>query len=90
MPITNFILGTNFIKVVNYADNRSVVVMSNRDPVNAIEWTYEPNAPIVHVFTLDPMDSISLIKALGNEVDKAIYARAVTASARLEVIEHYE
>ena len=90
MPITNFILDTNFIKVVNYAENRTVIVMSNRDPLNAIEWTYEPNAEILHVFTLDPMDSISLIKALGNEVDKAIYARAVTGTAKLEVIEHYE
>jgi hypothetical protein len=89
MPITNFILNTGWTKIINYSDKRTVIVIANRDPVNAIEITYEPNNPNLAVFTLDPLDALTFIKALGDETDKAIYARAVSGSVLIQVIEHF-
>ncbi len=89
MTITNFILSTNWQKIVNYSDTRTVIVISNRDSVNSIEITYEPNNPHLAVFTLDPLDVISFIKKLGDETDKAIYARSTSGNSLVQVIEQF-
>jgi mevalonate pyrophosphate decarboxylase len=89
MPITNFLLDTNFLKIVNYSDKRTVIVIANRDSVNKVEITYEPTNPNLAVFTLDTFDVISFIKQLGDETDRAIYARAVSGTAKVEVIEQF-
>jgi hypothetical protein len=89
MPIINFLLDTSFTKIVNYSDKRTVIVIANRDVSNKVEITYEPNNPNLSIYTLDPLDSISFIKQLGDETDKAIYARATGANTKIEVIEQY-
>jgi hypothetical protein len=89
MTITNFILTTEWQKIVNYSDTRTVIVISNRDTVNAIEITYEPYNPHLAVYTLDPLDTITFIKALGDETDKAIYARATVSTSLVQVIEQF-
>jgi hypothetical protein len=80
MPITNFILTNEWTKIVNYSDKRTVIVITNRDPINPIEITYEPYNSNLMVYTIDPFDVITFIKALGNETDKAIYALDVYLS----------
>jgi hypothetical protein len=89
MPITNFILTNEWQKIVNYSDTRTVIVISNRDSVNQIEITYEPNNSFLAVYTLDPLDVITFIKALGDETDKAIYARATVSTSLVQVIEQF-
>lgn len=89
MPIVNFILTTQWQKIVNYSDTRTVIVISNRDPVNPIEITYEPKNPQLAVYTLDPFDVITFIKKLGDETDKAIYARATVGPSLVQVIEQF-
>jgi hypothetical protein len=89
MPITNFILTSDWQKIVNYSDTRTVIVISNRDSVNAIEITYEPYNSNLAVYTLDPLDVITFIKALGDETDKAIYARSTASNSLVQVIEQY-
>jgi mevalonate pyrophosphate decarboxylase len=89
MPITNFLLDTSFTKIVNYSDKRTVIVIANRDSVNKVEITYEPNNPNLSVFTLDTFDVISFIRELGDETDRAIYARATSGTAKIEVIEQF-
>jgi hypothetical protein len=89
MPITNFILDTNWTKIVNYSDKRTVIVIANRDNINSIEITYEPNNPNLAVFTLDAIDTITFMKKFGDETDKAIYARALVSGSKVEIIEQF-
>jgi len=89
MPISNFILTTEWQKIVNYSDTRTVIVISNRDAVNSIEITYEPNNSNLAVYTLDPLDVITFIRALGDETDKAIYARSTASNSLVQVIEQF-
>lgn len=88
MAIYNILVDTTKRKIINYSEERTVLVIRNRDSLNNVEISevLDSNAPY---FTILPNQAYSFIKALGDDTIRELYARATTGTAVLEIIEYH-